>query len=182
MIIYRNQLGHLLNTLKFTKAAEIGVQKGLFSKIILSEWPNGHLTLVDSWEHVPNDSYHDVANVSDEEHLNNMKITEQNVSQYTDRYTMIKGYSNQVYANFEDNYFDLVYLDANHKYENVYEDISLWINKVKNGGFLCGHDYVDGNLYEGNFGVKSAVKDFFKRDPDFITQEPWPSWFVRIIK
>lgn len=182
MIIYRNQLGYLLESLGFTKAAEIGVQHGVFSKTILSQWPSGHLTLVDSWEHITNDLYHDLCNVSDEEHFRNMKITEQNLSSFPGRFTMIKGYSNVVYSQFEDGYFDAVYLDANHKYENVYEDISLWIHKVKNNGFLCGHDYIDGNLPQGNFGVKSAVKDFFKRDPDFITIEPWPSWFVRIQK
>jgi hypothetical protein len=180
MIKHRNQLGYLLETLGFTKAAEIGVQKGLFSTQILSKWPSGHLTLIDAWEHISDNTYNDIANVSNEEHMNNMKITEQNILQFAGRYDMIKGYSNKIYANFTDNYFDIVYLDANHKYEYVYEDISLWINKVKIGGYLAGHDYVDGNFHEGDFGVKSAVLNFFKRDPDFVTTEQWPSWFIKI--
>lgn len=180
MIKYRNELGYFLEKKRFTTAAEIGVQRGLFSKEILSKWPSGHLTLIDAWEYISDNTYDDIANVSNDQHLNNMKIAEENVLPFFGRYKIIKGYSNKIYSIFPDKYFDLVYLDANHKYEYVYEDILLWINKVKLGGYLCGHDYVDGNLNEGNFGVKSAVLDFFKRNPDFITDEPWPSWFMQI--
>jgi hypothetical protein len=110
-----------------------------------------------------------------------MQQTRDNLARFDGRYTMIKGFSNQVYSQFEDHYFDLVYIDANHSYEGVYEDITLYVSKVKSGGFLCGHDYVDGYIQNhGQFGVKSAVKDFFKRDPDFVTNEPWPSWFIQI--
>ena len=49
MIIHRNSLGLLMNDLAFTNAAEIGVQKGEFSKIILTKWHIGHLTLIDAW-------------------------------------------------------------------------------------------------------------------------------------
>ena len=38
-------------------------------------------------------------------------------------------------------YFDLVYIDANHIYDFVVEDIKSWISLVKKGGILAGHDY-----------------------------------------
>ena len=181
MIKYRNHLGSFMSALGYKVAVEVGVQVGLFSEQILSRWKNGHLFLVDAWENMPQSSYNDAANVSNENHLLNMQQTKINLARFEGKYTMIKGFSNQVYKQFEDNYFDLVYLDANHHYEAVYEDISLWINKVKKGGFLCGHDYVDGYIQgHGQFGVQSAVKDFFKRNPDFVTSESWPSWFVQI--
>lgn len=40
-----------------------------------------------------------------------------------------------------DNSMDVVYIDADHSYESAKEDISLYLNKVKSGGFICGHDY-----------------------------------------
>ena len=36
---------------------------------------------------------------------------------------------------------DLVFLDAEHTYEAVSEDIRVWLPHVKTGGILCGHDY-----------------------------------------
>ena len=38
------------------------------------------------------------------------------------------------------NSFDLVFIDANHSYEETLADIKLWSSKVKRGGILCGHD------------------------------------------
>lgn len=35
---------------------------------------------------------------------------------------------------------DLIFIDADHIYDSVYNDILLWKGKVKFGGILCGHD------------------------------------------
>lgn len=42
---------------------------------------------------------------------------------------------------FEDSSLDLVYIDAEHDYDNVNTDVSTWKHKVKNGGILSGHDW-----------------------------------------
>lgn len=39
---------------------------------------------------------------------------------------------------------DFVYLDGNHEYEYVLEDIDLWWPKVAPGGVLAGHDFTAG--------------------------------------
>ena len=36
---------------------------------------------------------------------------------------------------------DLVFIDADHTYEAVKQDIMLWKPKLKPGGLLSGHDY-----------------------------------------
>lgn len=36
---------------------------------------------------------------------------------------------------------DLVYIDADHGYEGVKNDIISWLPKVRIGGIICGHDY-----------------------------------------
>jgi len=36
---------------------------------------------------------------------------------------------------------DMVFIDGDHKYESVRKDLSGWMNKVKHGGVICGHDF-----------------------------------------
>jgi len=41
---------------------------------------------------------------------------------------------------FPDNYFDMVFIDANHDYEHVCNDITVWFPKIKKGGLISGDD------------------------------------------
>ena len=59
---------------------------------------------------------------------------------------------------FEDSYFDWVYIDASHGYELAKEDIESWWPKVKTGGHLCGHDYY--NDASSGVDVETAVDEF----------------------
>ena len=43
---------------------------------------------------------------------------------------------------FDDNSLDFVYIDGNHDFLNVTQDINAWFKKVRPGGILAGHDYV----------------------------------------
>ncbi len=36
---------------------------------------------------------------------------------------------------------DLVFIDASHTYDAAKAEIAHWVNKVKPGGVICGHDY-----------------------------------------
>ena len=58
---------------------------------------------------------------------------------------------------FKEN-FDLVFIDASHFYEDVLQDIKIWLPLVKKGGILCGHDYGSSR----HRGVKRAVEEIFK--------------------
>ena len=69
---------------------------------------------------------------------------------------LVRDYSTNAATTFDDSFFDVVYIDANHSYATAKEDISLWWKKVKSGGILCGHDY------KNSSGVKIAVNEFVK--------------------
>ncbi|KKK61572.1 hypothetical protein LCGC14_3012980 [marine sediment metagenome] len=56
----------------------------------------------------------------------------------------------------EDDYFDFVFIDADHKYESVKQDIDDWYPKVRKGGILAGHDYA-----QSQHGIRKAVDDRF---------------------
>ncbi len=57
-------------------------------------------------------------------------------------------------AIFADASVDFVFLDANHSYESVVNDLRAWWPKIRPGGMLAGHDYTW-------TGVRRAVHEFF---------------------
>ena len=49
---------------------------------------------------------------------------------------------------------DFVFIDAEHTYDAVKQDIAAWEPKIKPGGWVMGHDYCD------KFpGVRQAVQE-----------------------
>ncbi len=55
--------------------------------------------------------------------------------------------------------FCLVFIDADHTYQAVKDDIAAWMPKVKVGGVLCGHDYG-----RPKWQVTPAVDEMFGKD------------------
>lgn len=75
---------------------------------------------------------------------------------YTDvQLQLIRDFAHNVVNQFEDEYIDIVWIDGNHTYEHVKQDIEDWFPKVKLGGFLAGDD---STIPE----VVRAVKEYFK--------------------
>ena len=79
-----------------------------------------------------------------------------------------RGYSLDVVGEFPDEFFDFIYIDADHTYEGVKRDLEDWYPKMKKGGVFCGHDYVNkvAKLRAGylRFGVAQAVDEFVKNN------------------
>jgi len=50
---------------------------------------------------------------------------------------------------FADGMFDYVYLDGDHKKEEVIKDIEAWVKKVRIGGRIGGHDMDEGGVASG---------------------------------
>ena len=75
---------------------------------------------------------------------------------------------------FPDNYFDLIFIDADHSYEAVMADIKAWLPKMKKGGLFTGHDY-----YEKKPGVIQAVDEFFGKGNVTVTEAAVWIWRVK---
>lgn len=56
-------------------------------------------------------------------------------------YRAIQSGSADAARHFADGSVDFVFLDADHVYPRIYEDIQAWLPKVKPGGIIAGHDY-----------------------------------------
>jgi len=61
---------------------------------------------------------------------------------------------------FPDESLDFIYIDADHTYEAVVNDIKVWYPKLKVGGLFGGHDYWKSRYFGRNFGVIQAVNEF----------------------
>jgi len=91
-----------------------------------------------------------------------------------DRCHFVKKFSVDAAKEFEDEHFDLVFIDANHTYEFVKEDISAWYPKVRVGGVLAGHDFCNGFP-----GVQCAVEEYFKPLNKAVSLSHNTVWYVK---
>lgn len=62
---------------------------------------------------------------------------------------------------FKDGELAFVFIDADHSFDGVKEDIAAWWPKVKPGGVLAGHDYSEADWP----GVVKAVRERFGNVP-----------------
>ena len=56
---------------------------------------------------------------------------------------------------------DFVFVDANHMYDPVKEDIEAWYPLIRQGGVISGHDYNGMGDKRKGWGVKRAVDEKF---------------------
>lgn len=181
----REELGFLLNARRLLGAgAEVGVRDGWFSEVILRRWKGRHLLSVDPWREFGSAEYIDRSNVAQEDHEANLATTRARLERFGNRSAIWRMTSAEAADKVVPASLDFVYLDARHDYESVLEDLEAWADKVRPGGLLCGHDYVDGFFLDGDFGVKSAVDEFFGRRGWKVgatfADPPWPSWYVAV--
>lgn len=174
----REDLHKLINALNLKIGAEIGTQRGLYAEYLLKN-TELFLYLIDIWQH-QDKGYKDIANVSSSEHESNLVMTRQLVAPYEGRYEIIRAFSVDAAKRFSEDELDFVYIDANHSYKATLEDLDAWYPKVRIGGLIAGHDFLDGdNICGCEFGVKSAVTEFMEEKGQVfnITRGPWPSWW-----
>lgn len=61
----------------------------------------------------------------------------------------------------EDKSLDICFIDADHRYASVKSDILTYINKIKPGGILCGHDLEINHISKFNtFSEHELTIDF----------------------
>ena len=88
----------------------------------------------------------------------------------TGKVIVIRGTSQKELLKFKNGYFDWVYIDTAHTYQQTVKELELCRLKVKDGGIIAGHDYCQGDINNTlAYGVVQAVNQFYiKRDWEFI--------------
>jgi hypothetical protein len=69
------------------------------------------------------------------------KLSFKRLKEWNDKIVWIYKTSEEAHKDIPDNSLDFVYIDGNHQYESVIEDIRFWEAKVKDGSLIAGHDY-----------------------------------------
>ncbi|MHB0861939.1 class I SAM-dependent methyltransferase [Paenibacillus sp. SEL3] len=163
------------------RALEVGSWFGcssyFFANSLKTFSDSNFLFCMDTWQGSPDTASHNIANYENAfEHF-------KSVMRYAGVYDNIKPIvcdSTVGMDILQDDYFDIIFVDANHTYEYVYQDIVKGIRKIKVGGLLMGHDcecYADElppHLLQGDnkhldgvegyhTGVIKALDDIFGR-------------------
>ena len=154
-IKYRIQLPELVNKLNLPSiGVEIGVAEGFSSKDFLE---NGLQTLysVDAWQTL---NQKGDGGYEQEWHDKNFSDAKERLNKFQERSIIIKGLSQDVAANFDDESVGFLYIDGDHSYEGVKRDLEAWYPKVVKGGVIGFHDYLN-----DAYGVNRFVNEFCDR-------------------
>jgi hypothetical protein len=169
------ELLELYTELGFKLGAEIGVEAGIYSEEMCKSVPNLTLYSIDPWK----------AYGGYREHVSQEKLE----ALYKTAYDRLKPYncyiirdlSENAHELFQDESLDFVYIDGNHDFLHVTNDLEYWSRKVKKGGIVGGHDYIRrSGPYRNN--VKDVIPAFAYANGIrewFILREPKgaSSWF-----
>jgi hypothetical protein len=154
--------------------AEIGVAEGDFTKDILDIVSPQKLHLVDVWG---SSRYGEL-----QYQLVNEKFKpsiEANIC------NIHRGLSTTCVDEFDDRYFDWVYIDTDHSYNTTLAELEKYSRKIKEGGWILGHDYCMGNWVSNyKYGVIEAVYKFcneYDYEIIFLTMEISQSFAIKKI-
>ncbi len=152
-------LVNLLRDRPHAVGAEIGVYRGDTTRKLLEGLPElKRLYCVDPWEAYLdlydslNERWHEQSTF-DEAHCEFLR----RVGPYAPRVWIVRAFSDEAAALVEPESLDFVFIDGNHSYEYMRQDIALWTAKVRPGGIVAGHDY----RRRPDWGVIQAVSEAF---------------------
>ena len=113
----------------------------------------------------------EASNANKEWYLRNYNKVRKLTNYYRGRAIMVKKYTHEAVKDYEDEYFDLVFIDADHSKSGCRRDIELWYPKVKYGGWIGGHDYG-----HPRFNLHEVVDEIFG---DRVELDLNTTWYVQ---
>lgn len=155
MIKNRIELAKHFASLGLKTGAEVGVFAGHYSEILCKTIPGLKLYCIDGW--AAYEGYRDRQGEAFFREAYDQAIVR--LAPYDTE--IVRKFSMDAVRDFEDESLDFVYIDGNHGYEYVKQDIEAWSKKVRPGGIVAGDDYYV--MRTGNAGVIQAVDEYAKK-------------------
>ena len=147
--------------------AEIGVYQGQFSSAILKITKPRELHLIDAWKFISDPAYSRswFGGRIGQSQATMDRIYRRVTKQFADEIAagtvkIHRKLSADAAASFPDHYFDWVYIDADHTYEAVSQDLHAFYPKLRDAGFVAGDNYGYRPDWWWKDGVKRAVDEF----------------------
>ncbi|WP_194848329.1 class I SAM-dependent methyltransferase [Candidatus Neptunochlamydia vexilliferae] len=157
-----------IHAIEVKTIVEIGVFRGKNAQVLREQFPDAHLYLIDPWK--PDPHYLQSGSAVSDLEETYAKAFRRVQTLFADdpKVTLIQKMSHEAAPLVPDN-VDLVFIDANHAYEAIRQDILTWKEKVRPGGILSGHNYGRPRLP----GVKQAVDELFGEEAFLGQDEVW---------
>jgi len=150
----RKDLPGLFAACGFTTGAEIGVWTGAFAAALCRANSALHLLCVDPWQ--PYTDYRDT-----KEKRKWPGIYEQAQATLAPYHCdLIRQFSMEAVKDVPLDSLDFVYIDGNHSFEFVVQDLAFWSRRVRSGGIISGHDYQHYPSKRWCFHVVEAVNAY----------------------
>jgi hypothetical protein len=159
-----NKVFKTYNVFKLNRGCEVGVRHAIFSEYLLRNNKNLYMTLVDPYE-AYNDLGYEFTKEEQESILEGALIL---LEKYDTRAFWRLMSSYEAAPCFEDFWFDFVFIDGEHTYSSVKQDLRTWYPKVRTGGLLCGHDNSMVQVAQAvtDFKIEKGVKEVFSSPSD----------------
>jgi len=119
--------------------AEIGVYEGKNARYYLKELDIKRMFLIDPYMEYENYVPTTLGLKANLERAE--KVAHAALGEYAHKIVWIKKKATKAEEAITDGSLDFVYIDGNHSFKSVTEDIMLYYPKLKKGGLLAGHDY-----------------------------------------
>ena len=160
--VERKELYQLFAELGYTTGCEIGLSKGKNAQTMFEYIPNLKLYGVDPYKEHPQSSYKATTLSRNWDDNYQERIKRQAQDRIQDKNAIIiEKFSEDAVKDIPDNSLDFVYIDADHSYDFVMQDMIIWGRKVRKGGIVSGHDYYyDKNKTSRRAKVTQAVDDY----------------------
>ncbi len=163
-------LRHLKTTFDHCQltGVEVGAGNGATSEFLLREIPSLQMTLVDCWCSFKKGSDYwnsgDRCSRFDEQTQRQHHEEAQNRVRFAQgRGRLLQAYSLEAAGAFENESVDFAFIDADHTFEAVDNDLKAWWPRVKPGGVILGKDYGHRRDSIGQWGISDAVHAFAER-------------------
>lgn len=164
--LYTNIVNQLPNN---SHIVEIGAFKGkscaYMAVEIINSGKNIQYDIIDSWNGEDGSGRPVWSDYVDDVNNNHYKPTGDIFEEFKNNLAPVIKYINPVQAlsseavkQYENKSLDFIFIDGNHHYEGVMEDLKNWRPKMKDGAIMAGDDY------NPPWGVEKAVTEFFGKE------------------